>query len=224
MTDSRITLQLILAAHIWIQPPIPVDDRPYQHKISRCTPYMLPDTIYVASENYVSTFTKPSDSPRLFLLPSDDPNPPHAMKKDDPYRGRVKIGYCCRKHTMQKYATKRWGSIGPCDMIRTGNFINVMGFSRIISEMRICLTEHQHCTEQRFSWLLYFSPFYHLLYPLNSFLCLFSSCYIDHSPRNNTYFCFDWNVDLALFLLDCFECVRWHPYQISKLYQPSSSL
>ena len=41
--------------------------------------------------------------------------------------------------------------------------------------------EHQHCVEQRFSWLLCLSPLYPLLYLLNSFLCLFSSCYIDRS-------------------------------------------
>ena len=37
------------------------------------------------------TLTIPSDFPRLLLLTSDDPNPPRAMKKDDPYHGRVKI-------------------------------------------------------------------------------------------------------------------------------------
>ena len=42
-------------------PPITINDRTIPHKISRYTPDMLPDTIYVASENYVSTLTIPYD-------------------------------------------------------------------------------------------------------------------------------------------------------------------
>ena len=55
------------------------------------------------------------------------------------------------------------------------------GFSRINSETRTCVMEHQYCMEQIFSWLLCLYPFYHLLYLLKSFLCLFSSCCFDHS-------------------------------------------
>ena len=53
-----------------------LDDIPLPHKISCYTPDLIPATISFASENSVSTLTTPSDSPKLLLLPSDDPNPP----------------------------------------------------------------------------------------------------------------------------------------------------
>ena len=67
------------------------DDRPRLHKITRYTPDLLPAAISVASEKYFSTLTTPSDYPDL--LPSDDPNILHVMKKDVPLLGGVKIGY-----------------------------------------------------------------------------------------------------------------------------------
>ena len=82
------------------------DDRVRPHKIARYTPDLLPDDIYVASEKSVSNFTTPYDSPRLFLLTSDDPNHPHIMNKYEPYRGRLRREYCSRKHDkkiLQKY-------------------------------------------------------------------------------------------------------------------------
>ena len=36
-------------------PPITIDDRPRQHKIARYTPDLIPDSISITSENYVST-------------------------------------------------------------------------------------------------------------------------------------------------------------------------
>ena len=51
---------------------------------------MLPYAISVASENYVSTFTTPYDSPDILL--SDDPNTLHSMEKDVTFRGRVNRG------------------------------------------------------------------------------------------------------------------------------------
>ena len=42
-------------------PPITIDDRPCPHKGACYTPYLIPYSIYVASENYVSTLTTPSD-------------------------------------------------------------------------------------------------------------------------------------------------------------------
>ena len=59
---------------------------------------MLLAEIYFSLWNYVSTLITPSDFLRIFLLPSDDLKPPHATKKDKPYRGRVKIGYLYSKH------------------------------------------------------------------------------------------------------------------------------
>ena len=57
-------------------PPKTIDDIPCSYKRARYTPDLLTVTISVASENYVSTLTTPSDLPRVLLLPSDDPNPP----------------------------------------------------------------------------------------------------------------------------------------------------
>ena len=79
-------------------PPITVDDRPPPppHKRAQYAPDLLPPAISVASENYVSTLTTPSDSPDI--LPTDDPNTLHVTKKDVPLKGRVNGGYCCIKH------------------------------------------------------------------------------------------------------------------------------
>ena len=96
MTASIIPLQLILVAQLYIYHPSPF--RP--HKRARYTPDLLSSAICVASENYVHTFTTPSDSPDL--LPCDDPNTLHSMKKDVPFQGRVNRGYCCRNHDQKR--------------------------------------------------------------------------------------------------------------------------
>ena len=77
-------------------PPITIDDRPPLYKRAQYTRYLLPAAISVVSENSVRTLTTPSDSPDL--LPTDDLNTLHAMKKYFPLKFRFKIGYCCRKH------------------------------------------------------------------------------------------------------------------------------
>ena len=79
-------------------PPIIIDDRPHLNKRDRCTPDFLPDVVYFASGNYVSDLTITSDYPRVPLINSDDPKPPHSNNKDESYSCRVKIGYCCRKY------------------------------------------------------------------------------------------------------------------------------
>ena len=58
--------------------PITVDERTPSHKRDRYTPDWIPDSISVASENYVSTLTTPSDS--LDILPTDGPNTLHVIK------------------------------------------------------------------------------------------------------------------------------------------------
>ena len=77
-------------------PLITIDDRPHPHKISWYNPYLIPTDISVASENYVSTLTTPSDYPDL--LPSDDHNTLHIMKKGVTLKGMFNRGYCYRKH------------------------------------------------------------------------------------------------------------------------------
>ena len=61
-------------------PPIIIDDRPLPYKRAWYTPDLLPTSISVASENYFSNLTTPSGSPDL--LPFDDLNPLHVMKRD----------------------------------------------------------------------------------------------------------------------------------------------
>ena len=78
--------------------PITIADRSIRNLISHYNSDLLPYTISVASENSVSTLTTPSDYPKLLLLTSDDPKHLHAMKKDENYHGRIKRGYCYRKH------------------------------------------------------------------------------------------------------------------------------
>ena len=65
-------------------------------KRARYAPNMLPATIYVASENSVSTLTTPSDLPDI--LPTDGQKDVHVLKKGLPVNGRDHRGYCCRKH------------------------------------------------------------------------------------------------------------------------------
>ena len=66
-------------------PPITIDDRSRPHKGARYTPDLLPVSMSVASENYVSTFTTPYYLAQIFLLPSDGYNPPHVIIKDEPF-------------------------------------------------------------------------------------------------------------------------------------------
>ena len=81
----------------------------------------------VASKKSVSNLVTSSDSPKLLLLPSDDPDHHHFINKYYPYHGRVKRGCCSRKHD-KKDATKRRGSITPRALIKTRKFITVMVF------------------------------------------------------------------------------------------------
>ena len=103
---------------------IPIDDRTHPHKIYHYTPDIFPDTISVASENYVSSFTNPSYMPQILLLTYDDTNYYHYMKKYEPYRGKVKRGYYSRKRAEINST--------PCALIKTGDFITVLGVPLII--------------------------------------------------------------------------------------------
>ena len=77
-------------------PPITIDDRPCPHKRALSTPDLLPDTISVASKNYVGNLTTPYDSSDF--LPSGDLNTLRVIREYGPYLQRVKIGYQCSKH------------------------------------------------------------------------------------------------------------------------------
>ena len=92
-------------------PPITIDDRPSPHKWYRCTPDMLPATIYVAPEISVSTFITPSDSAQVVPLISDD-NTYHTTR-EILGRGTEKIGYWSRHHD-GKIASKSWFYCSAC--------------------------------------------------------------------------------------------------------------
>ena len=178
-------------------PPITIDDRPRPQKISRYNPYLLPAAIYVVSENYVSNFNPPSDSP--YILPYDDPNNLHVMKKYFTLQCRVNIGYCCRKHGQNRcYKKKRfyWSTCSD----NSKKFYYCHGFSRISSETRTSFLEHQHSISHCFGWFLCLYTFHPLLYLLNSFC----ACFLpvpSINPCNITYAWSDWLFDLVLFLL-----------------------
>ena len=153
-------------------PPITIDYRsPPPHKRVRYTPYLIPAAISVASENYVSTLTNPSGL--LDLLPTDDPNTLHDIKKDVPFKGRVHGGYCCRKHSwIRCYKKTRfyWSTCSNEDKI----FYYCHGFPKVSLATSNFFLEHQHSMSLRYGWLLCLSPFHTLLYLLN----LFCACFL----------------------------------------------
>ena len=81
---------------------------------------------------------------------------------------------------IKKDAPKRQGSIATRDMIKTRNFITVMSFQGI-TQMWVLASFNINLVWSFFSLLMCLPPFYPLLYLLNSFLWVFSSCFIDHS-------------------------------------------
>ena len=87
------------------------------------------------------TLTAPSYYPDL--LPYIDPNTLHVINMYVPFLSRVKIVYCCKKHD-KKDATKRQGSISPHALIRTINFIVVVGFQGLIQRQGLASLENQH--------------------------------------------------------------------------------
>ena len=131
-------------------PPISIDDRPHLHKRARYTPYLIPVAIYVASENYVSTFTNPYNFPQLILLPSDDYNPTHERKKYEPYRDRLKRGYCCRKHD-EKICYKKTRFYCSTCFDKDKKIYYCHGFYSISPERNNCFIQHHNCMEQIFS-------------------------------------------------------------------------
>ena len=131
---------------------------------------MLPDAISFASENSVSNLTTPYYFPDL--LPSDNPNTLHFMKKDATFQGRVHIGYCCRKYG-QKDTTKRKDYINPHALIRTRSFIIVVGFTGLVKIQGLSYCNINILCHKFFCWFFCLSPFHPLLYLLNFFCACF---------------------------------------------------
>ena len=90
----------------------------------------------------------------------------------------------------KKYSTKRQDYIAPCDLIKTRDFITVVGFPGLIKRKRDFFMEHKHCIEKIFCWLLCFSPFNTLIYLLDSFFPCFITIPLI-TPCNNPYVCSD---------------------------------
>ena len=67
-------------------------------KKGRYTPCPLSAPICVASGNYASDFTNPSESPQVILMGYDDSIPNHTIMKDKPGSTIYKRGYCSRHH------------------------------------------------------------------------------------------------------------------------------
>ena len=61
--------------------PITINDTPHPDKISLYTTDPLPDSIYVASENYVFNLKNPYDYQKVTVLAYDNPNTQHNTKK-----------------------------------------------------------------------------------------------------------------------------------------------
>ena len=121
----------------------------------------------------------------------------------------MKRWYCCRKHG-EKICYKKTRLYCSTCSDKGRKFYYCHDFYRISLEKRTWFMEHQHCIDQRFCWLLCFSPFNTLLYLLNSFY----ACFL-HVPLittcNNPYFCSDWNVGLVIFFY-CFNAFDDNPF------------
>ena len=107
-------------------PTITIDDRLWPDKISRYTPDLLPGEISVTYENSVSTLTTTSDYPQPLFLTSDDPNPLHSITKESTYHGVL------LQEMWWKRCYKKRGFIAPYTLIKTRNFITVLGSSLTI--------------------------------------------------------------------------------------------
>ena len=79
-------------------PPIPIGDSYIPNKISHYIPYPLPDAVYFASVNHVSTFTAPSKSLQVIILTYYDPNTRHNFMIDNPGCIRGEIIYFSGLH------------------------------------------------------------------------------------------------------------------------------
>ena len=127
-----------MVAQLCIYLPSPLMIDPPASQIPIC-PNLFPDAISVASENSVIALTTPSDSPDI--LPTDDPKTLHVLNKDVPVKGRVQIGYCCRKHGRKRcYKNTRLYCSTCSDEDK--KFYYCQGFSSITVATRSCFLEH----------------------------------------------------------------------------------
>ena len=151
-------------------PPITIDEIPLPQKRAWYTPDLLPAAIYVASGNSVSNLSTPFDSPDI--LSTDDTNTLHLIKNICPW----KVGWKYDNivwNMVEKYVTKRQGSIDLHALIRVRDFTIVMGFPGSVQRQGLVSLENQHYMSPFSIWLLCLSPFHPLIYLLNLFCVCF---------------------------------------------------
>ena len=219
MTDSMISLHMNLIYRICIYLPSYFMIYPARIKDPNIPQICSHMTSLLPLKKYVSTFTTPSDL--TDILPSDDPNTIHIMKKYVNLFGRVHRGYCCMKHD-KKDATKRQGSIAPHALIITRNFIIVMGFPGLVQRQglaswNINILCHNFSVGCWFCLpsVLYFTCW--TCFVIFFFLFHLSLPVIYHMYTLIGYlilYCFCWP----------FKCMLWQPAHKDKLYWPSSFL
>ena len=167
-------------------------------KRARYNPDILPSDIYVASEKYVSTLTAPYDYTQVIVLTFYDTNPHHTMKNDNLVHGRVKIGYCYRRHGGIRFEKTRFYQSTCYNKYNKIYYCN--GFDRNNSEMRNSFIEHKNWTE-------HFSVDWCVCFPyILFFTCCtrFCACFLHIqliTLCSNNYVCYAWNFYLVLFLL-----------------------
>ena len=146
MTASIITLQMNLVAQILIYLPLPLIIDPTWIK-EPAIPHICSHLPYLLPLIFFSNLTTPSDYPDI--LPYVDTNTIHLIKKYVNLLVRVKIGYCCRKHYKKNYKKTMFCCSSWSD--KNKKFYYYHGFSKINSETRTLLLEHQHYMLQFFS-------------------------------------------------------------------------
>ena len=120
---------------------MPIDDIPHLNKISRYNHNTLPSDIYVAYENAFIILTEPSKYQKDIILTSYAKNKDRNITRYTHGCGRVKRGYCDKRHGGIIYNKKRF-YLSVC-------YINMMVYNFYIparkkSDIRTCLIENQH--------------------------------------------------------------------------------
>ena len=94
ITNSIILFSIDCGSPYLILPHNPINDDPRLNKRSRYTFDPLPDSIYVNPGYYVSTITTPFSLPQLLGENYDDPYTIRTIMSDNPFCGRITMGYC----------------------------------------------------------------------------------------------------------------------------------
>ena len=199
MTTSIIPFRLILVSQLWINLPLPlmVDPacikEPATPQIWFQLPFLLPLKNLLVLWPPLLILHNPFSYLLMILTPH------HAIKKYEPYRGRVKIGYCSRKHD-EKICYKKTRLYCSTWFDKDKKLYYCHFFLGIIQRRGLSSWKINIVwTKDSVGWFVCLPS---ILY----FTCWnrFCDCFLPVpliTPCSNTYFCSDWNFDLALFLL-----------------------